>query len=409
MEKTGIAKKLFQGDVSVWRIFMLLCCISIIEVFSATSTLVYRQPNIWIPIARHTSFLLVGFILILGLVHSSHKYFSLGILLMPVSVVLLILTFVWGIDQNDATRRLELLGTLFQPSEISKLACIIFVAFVLSKRERFTDEKTFKYIVIGVGSICLLIMPSNLSTAIILGFVCFLMMFIGQIPLKKLGNLFLIVTTACVIFVLLLLVIPQDITRAYMPRAITWQNRVHGFIDNFKKNDDNQTANTTLQTTSDDYQIVHAKIAIARGGIIGKGPGHSMQRDFLPQAYDDFIYAIIIEEFGVVGGIFVILLYLMLTYRAGIIAWRCKKLFPKYLVLGCSLLILVQALVNMSVAVNLMPVTGQPLPLISRGGTSIVITCIYIGMILSVSRFNEAGEIGKAREAGEIGEVEVRV
>ena len=406
MEKTGIARKLFQGDVLVWRIFMLLCGISIIEVFSATSTLVYRQPNIWIPLARHASFLLVGFIMIIGLVHANHKYFSLGILLMPLSIILLILTLLWGIDQHDSTRRLELFGTPFQPSEFGKLACIIFVAFLLSKREKISDAKTFKYIMIGVGSVCLLIMPANLSTAIILGFVCFLMMFIGQIPLKKLGKLVLSVLIAGFLFVFLLLVVPPDTTRAILPRAITWQNRVHAFIDNFKKTDNNQGQSATYQTTSDDYQVVHAKIAIARGGIIGKGPGQSMQRDFLPQAYDDFIYAIIIEESGVVGGVIVILLYLMLTYRAGIIARRCKKLFPKYLVLGCSLLILVQALVNMAVAVNLMPVTGQPLPLISRGGTSIVITCVYIGMILSVSRHNEAMEVGETEETEEVGEIE---
>jgi len=405
MEKTGIAKKLFQGDVSVWIIFMLLCCFSIIEVFSATSTLVYRQSNIWNLIARHTSFLFVGFLFILGLVHSNHKYFSLGVIFLPVSVILLFLTLVWGINQNDAARRLELFGTPFQPSELGKLACIIFVAFVLSKREKFSDEKSFKYIVIGVGSVCLLIFPANLSTALILGFVCFLMMFIGQIPLKKLGRLLFTLSVAGFIFVLLLLVIPENTIRTYLPRAVTWKNRVDKHIT-LKKTDQNSTETATLQTSADNYQVIHAKIAIARGGIIGKGPGQSMQRDFLPQAYDDFIFAIIVEELGIIGGIIVILLYLMLAYRAGIIARRCDKLFPKYLVLGSSLLILVQALTNIAVAVNFFPVTGQPLPLISRGGTSIVITCIYIGMILSVSRYNEAEETEEAEEVGEIEETE---
>ena len=401
MEKTGIAKRLFQGDVSVWIIFMLLCCFSIIEVFSASSTLVYRQANIWSLIARHTSFLFVGFLFILGLVHSNHKYFSLGVILLPVSVILLALTLVWGINQHEAARRLELFGTPLQPSEFGKIACIIFVAFVLSKREKFTDDKAFKYIVIGAGSVCLLIFPANLSTAMILGFVCFLMMFIGQIPLKKLGRLLFNLFIAGLIFVLLLLVIPENTIRTYLPRAITWKNRVDKYIT-FKKVDQNNPETSTLQTTADNYQVIHSKIAIARGGIIGKGPGQSMQRDFLPQAYDDFIYAIIIEELGVAGGIVVILLYLMLTYRAGIIARRCNKLFPKYLVIGSTLIILVQALTNMAVAVNFFPVTGQPLPLISRGGTSIVITCIYIGMILSVSRYNEAEETEEAEEVGEV-------
>ena len=405
MDKKGIAKNLFKGDVSVWIIFMLLCCFSIIEVFSATSTLVYRQANIWIPIARHTSFLLVGLLFILGLVHTHYKYFSLGVLLLPVSVILLILTLVWGINQHEAARRLELFGTPVQPSEIGKLACIIFVAFLLSKREKFSDEKTYKYIVIGVGAVCLLIFPANLSTALLLGFVCFLMMFIGRIPLKKLGSLLFKLFIGGLLFVLLLLAIPEKTIRSYLPRAITWKNRVDKHIM-FKKADQNNTGASTLQTTSDDYQVIHAKIAIARGGIIGVGPGRSMQRDFLPQAYDDFIYAIIIEESGVIGGVVVILLYLMLTYRAGIIARRCDRLFPKYLVFGCSLLILIQALLHMSVVVNLFPVTGQPLPLISRGGTSIVITCIYIGMILSVSRHGEAGESGESGETEEVEEVE---
>ena len=417
MEKTGIVKKLFKGDVSVWVIFMLLCCFSIIEVFSASSTLAYRHANIWIPIVRHTSFLLVGFLLTLALAHANYKYFSLGILLMPLAVFLQILTLFWGINQNDATRRMELFGTPFQPSELSKLACVIFVAFLLSKREKYSNEKTYRFIWIGVGLVCLLILPANLSTALILGTVCFLMMFIGRIPFKNLGRLFFNVLIIAITFILLSLVIPRETTRMYLPRALTWQNRVYAFVNNFKKSDQNETDKTSLQTTSDDYQIVHAKIAIAKGGIIGKGPGQSMQRDFLPQAYDDFIYAIIIEELGIVGGIVVLLLYLMLAIRAGIIARDCEKLFPKYLVLGCSLLILVQALVNMAVAVNLIPVTGQPLPLISRGGTSIVITSIYIGMILSVSNYNtkkmdaeeeETEETEEIEETGEIEEIVVR-
>ena len=414
MEKTGIVKKLFKGDVSVWVIFMLLCCFSIIEVFSASSTLAYRHANIWIPIVRHTSFLLVGFLLTLALAHANYKYFSLGILLMPLAVFLQILTLFWGINQNDATRRMELFGTPFQPSELSKLACVIFVAFLLSKREKYSNEKTYRFIWIGVGLVCLLILPANLSTALILGTVCFLMMFIGRIPFKNLGRLFFNVLIIAITFILLSLVIPRETTRMYLPRALTWQNRVYAFVNNFKISEQNETDKTSLQTTSDDYQIVHAKIAIAKGGIIGKGPGQSMQRDFLPQAYDDFIYAIIIEELGIVGGIVVLLLYLMLAIRAGIIARDCEKLFPKYLVLGCSLLILVQALVNMAVAVNLIPVTGQPLPLISRGGTSIVITSIYIGMILSVSNYNtkkmdaEEEETDEIEEAGEIEEIVVR-
>ena len=410
MERKDISKKLFQGDVSVWIIFMLLCCFSIIEVFSATSTLAYNQANIFVPIVRHTSFLVAGFLLILVLAHTHYKYFSLGILLMLVSIVLLILTIIFGISVNDAFRKYELFGTAFQPSEFGKLACIIYVAFLLSKREKFTDKRTINFICIGVGSICLLILPSNLSTALLLGTVCFLMMFIGQIPLKLLGRLLFGTFVAGLICVLLLLVIPTDITRQYFPRFTTWQNRLHTFVDIHTT--DSQETNNTYRITDDNYQAAHAKIAIARGGVFGKMPGQSVQRDFLPQAFSDFIYAIIIEELGVVGGIFVLLLYLMLLLRVSIIARRCEKQFPKYLVLGCGLIIVFQALVHMAVTVGLFPVTGQPLPLISRGGTSILVTCIYIGIILSVSHFGanmseeeeEEVETGETEETGGIGE-----
>jgi cell division protein FtsW len=391
MEQTGIAKKLFRGDVAVWIIYMLLCGFSIIEVFSATSTLAYRYSNIWIPITRHATFLLVGFLLILGLVHIHHKYFSLGILLMPLSIILLFITFIWGIDQNDANRRLDLFGTPFQPSEIAKLASIIFVAYYLSTKEKYY----YLYILVGVGAVCGLIFPSNLSTSLILGTVCFCMLFIGQVPWQRLLRLVLVLTILGTVFIMLLAVVPTDTVGNYLPRAITWQKRVHSFTQNVKKPDPNSSNNTTIQTNSDDYQVIHAKIAIARGGIIGKGPGQSIQRDFLPQAYDDFIYAIIIEELGVIGGIVVLLLYLFLAIRGGIIANQCNNVFAKYLVFGCSIIILIQALVNMAVAVHFGPVTGQPLPLISQGGTSILVTSIYIGIILSVSSFNAKVEAAK--------------
>ena len=379
MQRIGISKELFRGDRSVWIIFMLLCCFSIVEGFSATSTLAFRQASVFLPIVRHTSFLIAGFVWILVLTHTPYRFFSLGILLMLVSVALLILTF--------GTRWLSVFGTPFQPSELGKLACIIYVAFLLSKREKFTNERTVKYICIGVGIVCALILPFNLSTALILGTVCFLMMFIGLIPLKKLGRLLFNLFIAALLFSLLLGVIPEDIIKQIFPRLVTWQNRIHTFIGLTKTSNETQDTTNTYIIPDENYQITHAKIAIARGGIIGKGPGQSVQRDFLPQAFSDFIYAIIIEEVGVVGGIVVLVLYLMLLIRVVIIARRCEKLFPKYLVLGCGLLIVFQALVHMAVSVGFFPVTGQPLPLISRGGTSIVITCTYIGIILSVSHF----------------------
>lgn len=393
-----LASKLFKGDRVIWIIFMFLCLISVVEVFSATSTIAYKNANHWAPIVRHATFLLGGFVLVLLLHNIPCKFFPAFILLLPVSVFMLIITPFFGVSANDAHRWLELFGVQFQPSEFAKLASIVFVAFLLSKRNRFTDGQIFKYILIGVGITCVLILPENFSTAFMLFGVCFLMMFIGQLPLKNLAKLAGILALALTLFVIALVVMPKSILK-YVPRAVTWKERIADFTHK-----DSAVSGDTYVITDDNYQVSHAKIAIAHGGLFGQMPGHGQQRDFLPQAYSDFIYAIIIEELGVVGGVFVLMLYIMLLVRAGMIARKCEKPFPKYLVLGCGLLVVVQALANMAVAVNLIPVTGQPMPLVSRGGTSTVISCIYFGIILSVSRFgagmgNEEDELPENSEA----------
>lgn len=379
-----LASKLFKGDRVIWIIFMFLCLISVVEVFSATSTIAYKNANHWAPIVRHATFLLGGFVLVLLLHNIPCRFFPAFILLLPVSVLMLLVTPFVGVNANDAHRWLEIFGIQFQPSEFAKLASIVFIAFLLSKRNRFTDDQIFKYILIGVGITCVLILPENFSTAFMLFGVCFLMMFIGQLPLGKLGKLAGILMLALVLFILLLKFTPAGVTQYLPDRFATWQGRLERFFDGHESDFDEHGV---YKITDDNYQVSHAKIAIARGGVFGQMPGHGQQRDFLPQAYSDFIYAIIIEELGVVGGVFVLLLYIMLLVRVGMIARKCEKAFPKYLVLGCGLLVVVQALANMAVAVNLIPVTGQPMPLVSRGGTSTVISCIYFGIILSVSRF----------------------
>lgn len=380
----GLASKLFKGDRVIWVIFMFLCLISVIEVFSATSTIAYKNADHWAPIVRHASFLLGGFVIVLILHNVPYRFFPAFILLLPLSVLMLIATPFVGINANDAHRWLEIFGIQFQPSEFAKLASIVFIAFLLSKRHRFTDDQIFKYILIGVGVTCLLILPENFSTAFMLFGVCFLMMFIGQLPWKKLCKLAGVMLLALVLFVVLLRVTPAGVTQYLPDRFATWQGRLDRFFD---KQESDADEDAVYRITDDNYQVTHAKIAIARGGVFGRLPGHGQQRDFLPQAYSDFIYAIIIEELGVVGGVFVLMLYVMLLVRVGMIARKCSKAFPKYLVLGCGLLVVVQALANMAVAVNLIPVTGQPMPLVSRGGTSTLISCIYFGIILSVSRF----------------------
>ncbi|MCC8133564.1 MAG: FtsW/RodA/SpoVE family cell cycle protein [Tannerellaceae bacterium] len=391
-----LANKLFKGDRVIWIIFMFLCLISVVEVFSATSTIAYKNANHWAPIVRHISFLLGGFVLILLIHNIPIRFFSVLILLLPVSMVLLLITPFIGVRTNDAHRWLEILGIQFQPSEIAKLACIVFVAFMLSRRGKFTEKQIFTYILVGVGLTCVLILPENFSTAIMLFAVCCLMMFIGQLPFKNLAMLAGVLALGLGLFILTLTITPREYL-SVIPRAATWKERISDFKSKEKRLDA-----ATYEINDDNYQVSHAKIAIARGGLFGQMPGHGQQRDFLPQAYSDFIYAIIIEELGIIGGVFVLLLYIMLLVRVGMIARKCDKLFPKFLVLGCGLLLVVQALANMAVAVNLIPVTGQPMPLVSRGGTSTVISCIYFGVILSVSRFG--AHMGNEEDEPEITE-----
>lgn len=381
----NLANKLFKGDLVIWIIFMFLCLVSSMEVFSATSTLAYQHANQWAPIMRHGSFLVIGFLVVLVLHHVPCRYFGAGIILFPISLVMLAVTPFIGISANDAHRWLPVFGIPLQPSELAKLSLLILEAFLLSKRGRFSDDQIFKWILVCVFLTCGLILPENFSTAFMLFGVCFLMMFIGQLPLKKLGMLGGSLLLFLILFVGVLKLTPKEFAQAYLPdRLATWQARLERFGDDSA----NYNAAGTYVVTDENYQVSHAKIAIARGGVLGQLPGHSQQRDFLPQAYSDFIYAIIIEELGfVVGGVGVLFLYLILLVRVGMIARRCENVFMKLLVLGCGLLIVIQALANMAVAVNLIPVTGQPMPLVSRGGTSTVISCVYIGIILSISRF----------------------
>ena len=396
-----LASKLFKGDRVIWIIFMFLCLISAVEVFSATSTLAYKNVNHWAPIARHASFLLTGFVAVV-VIHNIHcRFFSLGILLLLISIVMLIVTPFIGVSENDAYRWLSIFGFQVQPSEFAKLGSIIFVSFMLSKRGVFTEKTIFWWIFIGVSITCALILPENLSTAFMLFGVCFLMMFIGQISIVRLTKLAGVLILLLGLFVASWFVIPDTMWKQIpiMDRVPTWKGRLAKFFNNNNDNDAN-TFNAKVLFNGDNYQVTHAKIAIARGGISPQMPGHGKQRDFLPQAFSDFIYAIIIEELGLVGGGFVLLLYIMILVRAGMIARKCQKLFPKYLVLGCGLLLVVQALANMAVAVNLIPVTGQPMPLVSRGGTSTVISCVYFGIILSISRFG--AHIGDEEEETEI-------
>jgi cell division protein FtsW len=264
------------------------------------------------------------------------------------------------------------------------------IAFLLSKQNGVNDSILFKWMIGLMIVVCGIIAMDNLSTAVLLFGVCFLLMFIGNVKLLRLLKVAGIGVALVLLLILFLNIIPESWTNeGPLNRMGTWQNRISHFGDAKEMSEEEY-----YTITDDNYQVAHAKIAISNGGVFGVFPGNSTERDFLPQAYSDFIYAIIIEEMGIIGGVFVLLLYVIILIRSGMIARKTEKLFPKYLVLGSAMMLSIQAFINMAVAVNLIPVTGQPLPLISRGGTSTLITCAYFGLILSADRFG----IGKKKE-----------
>ena len=379
--------KTFRGDRTVWIIFILLCIISLVEIFSATSTIVYKQGNQWGPIIRHALFLLTGFCGVMFLQRVPTRFFSLSIPILIISWFFLILTLFMGEEVNGAQRYLGFGAFSFQPSEIAKIAAIGAVAFFLSKTNKENESIMFKVIITGVLVTCGLIILDNLSTGILLFCVCFLMMIIGQVSWKRIGKITLSGILIGSILFMALSFIPEDTIKDKLPdRFGTWKSRIDKFLDSSSPN--GVGGNIEEYNISENFQISHAKIAIANGGIIGL-PGSGTERDFLPQAYSDFIFAIILEEMGLIGGIVVMLLYFWLMIRVGMLARKCDKFFPKYLLLGSGLILTIQALINMGVAVDLFPITGQPLPLISRGGTSTIITCAYFGIILACSNFKE--------------------
>lgn len=382
-----LLKNIFKGDKVIWIIFLCLCLISIIEVFSAASTLTYKSGDHWGPITQHSIILMIGAIVVVLMHNIPYKWFQVfPVFLYPISVVLLAFVTLMGVITGDrvngAARWMSFMGLQFQPSELAKMAVIIAVSFILSKKQddEGANPKAFKYIMILTGLVCMLIAPENLSTAMLLFGVVVLMMFIGRVAFKKLAMLLGGLALAGCLGVIFLLAIPKDTDIPFLHRFDTWKSR----ITNFTEKEELPAAKFDIDK---DAQIAHARIAIATSNVIGKAPGNSIQRDFLSQAFSDFIFAIIIEELGLVGGAFVVILYIWLLVRTGRIAQKCERTFPAFLVMGIALMLVSQAILNMMVAVGLFPVTGQPLPLISKGGTSTLINCAYIGMILSVSRY----------------------
>ncbi|HTX88780.1 MAG TPA: FtsW/RodA/SpoVE family cell cycle protein [Bacteroidales bacterium] len=365
-----------KGDKVIWVVVILLSIFSLLAVYSSTGTLAYKKQggNTEYYLIKHFFILLFGF----GLMYLTHlvkyTYYSrlsqIGLIL---TVPLLLLTLISGTNLNEASRWLTvpIINLTFQSSDVAKLFLIMFVARVLSKKqEEIKDfKKGFLPVILPVIVICGLILPANFSTAAILFVTCLVLMFIGRISLKYIFSLIGLGIICIVLIFAVAKMVPN-----IMPRGETWISRVDNFLH---KDQASQDAN---------YQVEQAKIAVASGGIFGKSPGKSTQRNFLPHPYSDFIFAIIVEEYGLVGGGVVLLLYCILFFRVIRITTKCQGNFGAFLAFGIGLSLVFQAMINMAVAVNLFPVTGQTLPLISMGGTSIWFTSISIGIILSVSR-----------------------
>lgn len=415
---------IFKGDKVIWMAFFFLCIISILEVFSASSLLTYKGQSYWGPMIKHTFFIIIGLSAMICVLNVPCKYFKLMTpIFLLLSFVLLIVVLAIGQSTNGAARWIPLGLFNFQPSELAKGTLVLAVAQILSamqtKDGKGADRSAFLYIII---TCCIIIIPiflENFSTAFLIATVVFGMMFIGRVPLVQLGKLLGVLIITAIIAVAAIMTIGTDKSEetaqsdkqkteltdkgsnknvadadnnaangqaeegkksgGLLHRMDTWKSRIMGFFN-------------SKEVAPKDYdldkngQVAHANIAIVQSNFIGRGPGNSEERDFLSQAFSDFIYAIIIEESGLIGGTFVALLYIIIFLRAGHIAKNCENNFPAFLAMGIGLLFVVQAMFNMCVAVGLAPVTGQPLPLISRGGTSTIINCVYIGVLLSVSR-----------------------
>ena len=373
----------FKGDGKVWMVFTCLCLISIVEVYSACSSMTYKTGHYWMPVVEHAAYVGMGFILtwLIHLIPSN--YFKI---LCAVGLILALpmqITTLFTEKVNDASRWIEFGGKTIQPAEVVKISLVGTAAlFMATMRDEKGMRRNTFFFLLGVTALfVLLILPENASTAGIITLVMGGMFIVGKAPAKYM--LWLTGMLAGVLMIVgafFMLVTPDQLNEMkespLLHRVPTWVERVKG---------EERPADPAQYNVHENLQATHAKIAIATCGVLGKGPGNSVERDFLPQSYSDFIYTIILEEGGFAFGGFVMLLYLLLMWRTYKIARQCKALFPAFLVMGLSMMMVVQAMVNMAVAVGAFPITGQPLPLISRGGTSTFISCAYLGMILSVS------------------------
>jgi cell division protein FtsW len=382
-----------RGDKVIWAVVILLALVSLLAVYSSTGLLAYKMYkwNTEIYLFKQFAFIIIG-VMIIYFAHQVNYiiYSKVARILFLISIPLLIYTLFFGVRLNEGSRwiRLPIVNLTFQTSDLAKLALFMYLSRLLSKKQDVIKDfrKGFIPVIIPVAIVCVLIAPANLSTALLIGATSLMLMFIGRVSGK---HLLLTITVAMI--PVMILVIAAVFRHGHTEVAVqksktthgsklfarvdTWINRVETFMYGIKEN-----------TDDDNYQVNQAKIAIANGGWVGLGPGNSRQRNFLPHPYSDFIYAIIIEEYGLAGGAFIIFIYLVFLFRSIRIFKKCPFAFGAFLALGLSFTLMIQALANMAVNVNLFPVTGVTLPLISMGGSSFLFTCLAIGIILSVAR-----------------------
>jgi cell division protein FtsW len=381
-----------KGDLVIWATVLLLVLVSLLVVYSATGSLAYKlyKGNTEIYLFKQVAFIAIGFCVI----YFAHRvnytiYLKVAKILFLLCIPLLAYTLFFGVTLNEGSRwiKLPIINMTMQTSDLAKLGLFMFLARLLSRKQNKIKDfkKGFLPVIIPVAITCLLIAPANLSTALLLGASCVVLLFIGRVSTK---HLLLTIGAALipVVFLIMAAVInhktndgevvdTKEKSSKVTARVTTWISRVEQFIYGGKEADNDNM-----------YQTNQAKIAIAKGGLMGVGPGNSQQRNFLPQAYNDFIYAIIIEEYGLMGGAFIIFIYLVFLFRSIRLFKRCPYAFGAFLAIGLSFTLVLQAMANMAVNVNLFPVTGVTLPLVSMGGSSFLFTCLSIGIILSVSR-----------------------
>jgi cell division protein FtsW len=395
-----------RGDKVIWTTVVLLALVSLLAVYSSTGLLAYKmyKGNTEIYLFKQFAFIVIG-VLIIYFAHQVNYiiYSKVAKILFLISIPLLVYTLFFGVKLNEGSRwiRLPIINLTFQTSDLAKLALFMFLSRLLSKKQDVIKDfkKGFLPVILPVAIVCLLIAPANLSTALLIGATSMMLMFIGRARAKHL------LLTICIAMIPVVILVFAAIVRHksnddtietvktegrshLFVRVDTWINRVETFIYGGKESND-----------EDSYQVNQAKIAIAKGGWIGLGPGNSQQRNFLPHPYSDFIYAIIIEEYGLTGGAFVVFIYLVFLFRSIRIFKKCPFAFGAFLALGLSFTLAIQALANMAVNVNLFPVTGVTLPLVSMGGSSFLFTCLAIGIILSVARNAEQLEGEKHEQA----------